>query len=319
MAVLTPVLLIVVGVTKQWSILLVLVLPFLAWPIGVHLATIPRQPGMHHGIDHVAEWRRLRFWTRVTQWAWPFAALLWWGIAWFNAMVAAATTAATVAAQSVAMGFTPTTPVPVPPPAWFQIVLFSLGGPVWICAFAGLPLLTLYLSRIAEWANDTELANRLLVAAWGIVAGPLLALLGWVVIPALGPKSMLFIGALFGNLGVIIFVLCFGQMGLAVFQCWNIARWAVSNGQESRARDLRIAERALHPQDIERVQIRLETTTSPAVPEHLPNFAPEYSPDTPPPPPQGRVIRRAAGGGGQPLELAPDTSPPSPRRHPPHQ
>lgn len=317
MAVLTPVLLIVAGATKMWSLLLLVVVPFACWPLGVWMVTTPRVPGISEGIDHQSEWRRLRLWTRITQCAWPFAALAWWGVTWYQA----ALKAATAAANALASGIPAAGPAPTPPPGWLQVAFFSLGWPAWLTAFAGLPLLSIYLSRIADWANDTELANRLLMSAWGIVAGPLLALVGWVIIPAFGPQSIFFLGAMFGNLGVVIFILCFGQMGLAVFQCWNVARWAVENNAESFARDQRMAERA-------RTRARAESgsmsrgiaPTPAAMPENLPKFmTDEQQLAAAPKAPRGRVIQRT--GSSEPLDLAPEPAPPQPppRRHPPRQ
>lgn len=315
MAVLTPVLLIIAGATKMWALLLLVVVPFACWPWGVWMVTAPREPGISEGVDHVVEWRRLRFWTRITQCAWPLAALAWWGVTWYQA----ALKAATAATNAIAMGTAPVGPAPTPPPAWLQTAFFSLGWPVWLTAFAGLPLLSLYLARIADWANDTELANRLLMSAWGIVAGPLLALVGWVVIPAFGPPGILFIGAMFGNLGLVLFILCFGQMGLAIFQCWNVARWAVENNAESFARDQRVAERARRASTVERVPMHLNTTTTPAMPENLPKFMSDDELAAAPKPPRGRVIQRT--GAAEPLDLAPDAGSPQPppRRHPPRQ
>lgn len=188
------------------------------YAIGVTLLTVPRPAA--DGSANVREWAALRMLSRLSQWG------------WLGGTIAIAADAAITAR------------VPGAPAG----TVFSLMGVLmFVMAIAGLVPLLIYLVRIAQWAGDSEFADRLrmlplllpvsaAVAATGGIVGPMLS--GGVVTFLLMPLA-----------GVSVLFLIFGGF-TSLRTCWNLASmgfWVIRNRDEnlasSRRRSTRIVER----------------------------------------------------------------------------
>ncbi|MFZ4572780.1 MAG: hypothetical protein ACOYN0_00190 [Phycisphaerales bacterium] len=232
-----------------------------AWSIGVYLTTTPR-PGYTGQLHRPKEeqWNKSRTGTRLTQWAWPAAMVCWLGAAQIPAPAAA-------------------------PPA--AVVLLATGVLCALVGTIGLGFVILYLIRIALWADDTELADRLklvpvlsvvslvLLIAAGVI-GPMLGggVVTFSLIPIAGCASLFLVYSLWSLIGVS-------------WRLATIGSWALNNREteldSAQRRSARIVNR------IEGGQTR-SRRAAPRPP----------APPPPPSSPQGNYIPRV---GADPLEI----------------
>ncbi|MDX2148961.1 MAG: hypothetical protein SFZ23_15710 [Planctomycetota bacterium] len=197
------------------------------WAGAVFVVTMPRQSAKLSPEVAASEWRRLRWFNRMCSLAWPMTFI---GLGtWMSQVLAAVAAAAAVGAPTFTI------------PAWATVVLaasvlFLLVGLV------GNVTLSVQVADLAEWANDTGLANRLRGSAWLLMFGVVAVLMGYRVAPNFGGFVAL-LGVIFGSLGGLSLL---AGLGIFLFSCCQMATmslWAVSNSRVSIERDQRMAEK----------------------------------------------------------------------------
>ena len=189
----------------------------LAWSFGVFLATRPRPPLPATDIDTQREWRGLRLAARVTQVFWPLTLGLGLFCNW-------------VYNNSLSTG------------ALYAAI--SCAGVSLLIAVGGLAPLCVYLSHMADWAEDSSLADSFRGCAWtigfcGLIIG-LSVLNGYTGI--LGG----IIGGVLATLLIAIVYMPPGYFLYCLFRLQSMARWAVWNHIAAEAKLDRFKARAQH-------------------------------------------------------------------------
>lgn len=192
------------------------------WAYGVHRVVAPRRLGVPSSIDTVKEWSKLRVMVRVTQWAWVGLA----GVVFIGVSVQ-------FGAAQRATGLPPGA-APMPTPSFVISVL-----PALLTGFLGMIPLYVYLSFLADWANDTALAMRLRTATFMLLLTvPALGLLLFVAALLRPTARFIFIGP-----GIVIagvgLVVCIWMSVWPLIQFTNLCRWARRNHLETLDRDAR--------------------------------------------------------------------------------
>jgi hypothetical protein len=212
------------------------------WAWGVWVMTAMRRPGVPEGIDHQREWRGLRLFVRASQIAWCVGALAFVGAAWaWKVSNAAALATAAAAANSPTAPIGQAIPVTVTPA--LARAMSTLGSFVWLVAFAGLPGMLVYMSRLAHWASDTALSDRLVMSAIAVGAGVPMMIVCFGVVPMLGVPVFSLVAFTLGALALIAVLLGVGQGVWALIQFANMARWVVRNADEQIASEIRRSDR----------------------------------------------------------------------------
>lgn len=186
-----------------------------AWSAGVWLSTRPR-PVMPTTTNNVVrEWRTLRLVSRITQLFWPITILL----VLFSIWVYSSTTsAAALYAAIVFVGIA---------------AIIAVGGLAPTCAL---------LAHMADWAEDSGLAQSLRGCAWTI------GFCGVVISLAVLNAFTGILGSVFGGLlAVCIIAMVFlppAYFLLCLFRLQSMARWAVWNHVAAEAKLDRFKQRA---------------------------------------------------------------------------
>jgi hypothetical protein len=183
----------------------------LVWSLGSFIATRPR-PLMKATITNpLLEWSILRWWARLSQPMW---------------------------CVGIGLG------------VWYQIsdsisspLLFAAGAFILAGLIGWWPLMIIQ-SNLAYWASDTDLANRLRHASWGVGIG---LSLGTGVFYVIGDSwcggligSILFFAAWAGPIFVSL-----GYVMLSLWQLWRMACWVTLNKVNESMRDDRLRARAM--------------------------------------------------------------------------
>ncbi len=184
------------------SIILLVVLGGIttAWAVGVFLATRPR-PSLATGtVNVVQEWRLLRTAARVSQCFWPLTVLLVMFSIWvYNNSLSAAAFYAAAACAGLAL-------------------VVAVGGLAPTCAL---------LAHLADWAEDSSLAQSLRGCAWTI------GFCGLVITLAVLNAYTAVLGNFMGGvLAVSLIAMVFmppGYFLFCLFRFQSMARWAVWN------------------------------------------------------------------------------------------
>lgn len=192
-------------------------LPACLWAWGTWVMSAPRKTReLTTGASK--EWASTRFAIRSTQTFWMFGAAVISLRAWADSMGLA-----------------------LPGPEWLWIVATAL--PITI-AFIGLTWVTLYAARIAEWANDIDMADRLRLASLGVFFAPPIILLSIGVTFTFGVALMQFFAAALGVLASLLPFAWVIQMVIATMQFISMAKWAQVNADTIADRDERMAQKA---------------------------------------------------------------------------
>lgn len=185
------------------------------WWVGVWMCTRPRPVTGSTSVSPEREWGRLRLVARITQAGWGVAVMI--------AVVQAVMSPVGMLDQLMT-GFVG------------LAVLGALGGHMALC---------LYLSRLADWANDSGLANHFKSASYlvlGVIVSNGLMLLA----PFLG-----FFVVLFSVLMFLVSLAAVVHFYVGLWQFASMTRWAVINNASASARDQRLRERAERARRIE--------------------------------------------------------------------
>lgn len=186
----------------------------LGWAVAVHFACRHRPFVEGMRTNPAREYARTRRAARLSQWAWPVHGAL--VLAW---MIAANANH------------------PVAPALRVGARLTQLVG------MLGFAPLCLWLANLADWAQDTGLAERLRISAVLVgAAGTAFTLTFWLM-------ALLAGAGIAAPLGFIAFLMLFAyEAGVLVFlisqiQLATMANWAVVNNKAAAARDQRVLER----------------------------------------------------------------------------
>jgi hypothetical protein len=167
----------------------------IAWWTGVFIVTGQRARAEHTLYDEVLDSSRLRAVNRLLQLAWPAATLAW------------------------AAAFA------VPAPLDKGLVFTGLG--LAVIGLFGLVPLSLHLSSLAFWANDTHIGERLRFIAWGFAVMGLLVVAGSGATAAGGLlQGLFFLLSVWSSMGLVIAELLFLW---SLIQLAHETLWAVRN------------------------------------------------------------------------------------------
>ena len=192
-----------------WTVPLLLVLAGLcaAWAVGVWLCTRPRPELPRSTVNVHAEWRTLRVAARTTQCFWPLTVLLALFCVWiFNNSLSTVALYTAIGTTSLSL-------------------LIAVGGLAPTCAL---------LANIADWAEDSSLAQSLRGCAWticfcGVVLG--LSVLN-IYTHVLGS----FIGGLLATFIVAMVFMPPAYFLYCLFKMQSMARWAIWNHVAAEAK-----------------------------------------------------------------------------------
>jgi hypothetical protein len=187
----------------------VVVVSPVVWLVGVFAVTRPRPMMPSVAKDSVQEWAKLRMWTRILQFGWPLGAA-------FDAL-GLIPALSTGAAGTILHAFS----------------LFAM-----LAGVAGHSALCLYLSRLADWANDTTLEDRFKSSAYLFPAGAAAFVVAMLV------RLLGFFGVLLSVGLYVVMLWSIFQFYMALWGFASIARWALINHASADARDIRMRERA---------------------------------------------------------------------------
>jgi hypothetical protein len=169
-----------------------------------------------------------------------------------------------------------------------SIAMFITALVLMVAGFVGMIPLAIYLSLLADWAQDAGLGMRLRVAPFALAVGvPLLALTLWLSPLMLGSWIPVFVAPLLAIVGVG-FLVCLGFFVVPMFQFATLCSWAVNNSTTASDRDRGLSARLVRR--IEDARAKDEPTAP--VQYHKPSR------------PQGMVVPRS--GSGQTYGLAPE-------------
>lgn len=186
-----------------------------AWTVGVWLSTRPRpvMPTMTVNVEQ--EWRGLRIAARISQCFWPLTVML----AMFSIWVYNTTLSTTALYLAIA--------------CTGVSAIVAVGGLAPTCAF---------LAHMADWAEDSSLAQSLRGCAWTIgFCGLVIAL------AVLNGYTGILGGFMGGLLAVCIIAMVFmppGYFLFCLFRLQSMARWAVWNHVAAEAKLDRFKSRA---------------------------------------------------------------------------
>lgn len=193
----------------------------LLWWWGVMGVCTPRQTTQPTTVNLEAEWRWLRRTSRWSQAGWLVA---------FGLIVVGALLAAGFAKQSG----------PNAGPGPVATAYLIAGAIAAVVAFVGLVPLAIFMSCLADWANDLGLGRRLRMAPFALAGSLPLGLIEIVLIMySLGRARIVFIMPLIVLFG-LGFLALFGYFALAIYQFASLCTWAVKNSDATSDRDARL-------------------------------------------------------------------------------
>lgn len=275
------------------------------WVWGVWVITRPRQLGKPSTHNTQREWSTVRL---LARWAHVGVAL---GAALFALGQVMHTTAVQAwmnapGAINVPIGqLNAAMPTRTPVMWGLQVVgaILMLGGLV------GPAMLGVYMARLADWANDDDLATRLRAAVFAMIGGPILMVIFLWLVPLTKFPPLIFLGLPLGWLGLVAFVVGVGMFIWNTLVFVDMGRWAISNAKAFHAAQMAVMEKkaALY---------RSLSVPEPAN-DALDVMPPLSTTDTPPAPPRslGRHVIAPYDASQPPVPLAED--PKRVRRHPP--
>jgi hypothetical protein len=235
------------------------------WVMGVWIVTAPRPTPEGIGIMH-GEWQVLRWVSRLSQFLWVLGTPLVVGGAWN-------------------VGEYRVNGANLHPNAYFAV---GAGGVLWALAFIGLSFLALYMSRLADWANDDKLTDGLRLVPYALGIGG--ALLGGLILAraVFGYQGGGMVTIFAGSTGFLMILVAILQFAWALLQFANLARWSASSRRAKLSVDARRSERILARIDAQKARpIDLDGAV-------LEGHAPAK--------PQGKVVERPSDT--QPYDLA---------------
>jgi len=204
---------------KAWAMAAIAsLLPAGLWASGVWVMAAPRRMREMRTQLAAREWRTSRIIVRVTQCAWlPASAML------------------SIIGIAALQSFT----LPVPSKIWTWVMAgFAIVG------FLGLSALGLYASRIADWANDNSLSDRLRLASLGVFFAPPIIVSTVLAALFFDTDVARAFFAIIGLLACIIPIAWLIQLVVATMQFISLANWAQINADTILERDQRFAENA---------------------------------------------------------------------------
>ena len=225
-----------------------------AWAIGVQLATTPRPAHEDSPRSADESWSTLRMVARLSQWAFVVSQLCWAGAAQIAVGMGGITRAASLL---FGMG-----------------LLFAAVGAVGLC------FVLAYMIRIAHWADDTELVDRLKLIPALLAISFFILLIAAVVGPKLGGGIISFM--LVPIAGISLLTLMY-SVWVTASTCWrfgSLGFWSLENRKTALSSDQRRSSRIVK---------RIEDGIA----------KPKGTVSAPPPPPsntgpQGNYLPRAA-------------------------
>lgn len=193
----------------------------LMWWWGVMGVCKPRRTTQPTTVNLAAEWRWLRWLSRWSQAGWPAA----YGLIVVGALLA--------------VGYAKTAgPGAGPGPAASAYLI--AGAVASVIGFLGLVPLAIFMSCLADWANDLTLGRRLRMAPFALAGSLPLGLIEIVLIMySLGRARIVFIMPLIVLFG-LGFLLLFGYFSLALYRFAALCTWAVKNSDAASDRDARL-------------------------------------------------------------------------------
>lgn len=217
------------------------VLAAAAWWVGVWIVTGPERHNATVAVPPIDTSRILRIINRTLQCVWVISLtfLLAAAVSKLSAMQARAATAGSLTTGNAFFTFASI--------AARLETIHAVTLP--ICLLTLVPV-ALHVGRLAEWAEDDDLKNRMVLVAWGIGLGAPLGGYGSLLASILPSGLALFfsVGRAFGILMLLVSWLAFlwGMLSLA-----SMCAWAVSNAETTLETEARLARKlAKHYQDI---------------------------------------------------------------------
>ncbi len=199
----------IIALLFVWNVPLLLILAGLcaAWTIGVWLCTRPRPQMPTNTVNVHAEWRTLRVVARATQCFWPLAALLAaFCIYIYNNSLSTGALYTGIGAASLSL-------------------LIAVGGLAPTCAL---------LANIADWAEDSSLAQSLRGCAWTICFCGVV--LGLAVVNTYTHILGSFIGGLLATFIIAMVFMPPVYFLYCLFKLQSMARWAIWNHVAAEAK-----------------------------------------------------------------------------------
>jgi predicted RNA-binding Zn-ribbon protein involved in translation (DUF1610 family) len=185
------------------------------WWVGVWMCTRPRPVTGNTLIPPEREWGRLRLIARISQAGWGIAVMI-------------------AGVQAV-----------MSPVGMLNQLMSGLVGLSVLGALGGHMALCLYVSRLADWANDSGLSNHFKSASYLVLAVVVSNGLMFLA-PFLG-----FFVILFSVLMILVSLAAVVHFYIGLWQFASMARWAVINNANASARDQRLRERAERARRVE--------------------------------------------------------------------
>ncbi|MEM9082145.1 MAG: hypothetical protein AAGB34_01015, partial [Planctomycetota bacterium] len=189
------------------------------WVVGVWIVTSPR-PKLTKRMGGHSEWPLLRWSSRLSQLAYLSQAVV--GVI-VTVVVANTTQAAGGASPSLTV-----------------TALQYLWAGVGIVAALGLIPLSVYVSYLADWASDLDVAEKLRGGGWFLTFFSIVLILSQLMFAVNFLKIFAIIGMVLSGLGLaittVVIVIQFARLASSVL-------WAIKNVADMEQRDLRRAER----------------------------------------------------------------------------
>jgi len=204
--------------SQSTAIALIASITGIVYAIGVTLLTVARVGT--EGREKITEWAMLRMSSRASQWGWSVGALA-------------------IAGAAAISNKTPVAPA--------SAVFVTIGSFSLLIAICGLVPLLIYLVRIAQWAGDSEFADRLRMLPFLLPVSVAISGAAGLIVPIMTGGAVTFL--LIPIAGVSVLFLLFGGF-TSLRTCWNLASlgfWVMKNREESlastRRRSARIVDR----------------------------------------------------------------------------
>lgn len=269
------------------------------WFLGVCIVTRPRETTARATSDLKQEWKYFRPIARLGSLGFAAGAL-----AYAATIQATSAAIANAAVNGAAFTVTP------------ELIAFrALSGLGLLVALCSLVPLSVILVDLSNWAGDTQLAERLRLAASGVAVGAValaLAIPLIAIFKSFGPLQLVLYGVVIvGGLlfagGSLTFLVCSVQLA-------GMSLWAVSNSITAIERDERVAaKQAEHAEAmVGRTMQTGAATAIPAPPKKPGKRAPSTSTAAVPPPQAKAQSRpstpptRPPPAPGNPYDLAPE-------------
>ncbi len=212
--------LLVAGATGEIGLRIAALILTLVWWLGVFIVSEPRKRAHVSGEVANRENRRLRLIVRIAQGGW-----------------------------TIALGLRLILSAGLIPGGWMTISAHWGAWAVSVIAMASLVPLLILLMDFAHWSSNTELAERLRLAAWGLGSLGVLVM-SWQGVIAIAQNTSGIIALPFVMIQLLMpfvlgtFLLVEIVFLVCLYQLWDSARWAVRNWAEARAKEKRQRDKA---------------------------------------------------------------------------